>query len=279
MLDLKFCNTIGVYDLTIPWVPTIAHIARRAALLDITKSLPRGSVIEFGCGSGALLIDLEKLGFLGKGVDVSDSAKHVARRFHAGADRAFEIVGRPAEGDWKKYDVLLSVEVLEHIEDDVEALRKWTQYLAPAGTAIISVPAHRKLWGKADEWAGHVRRYDRADLVNLLKQAGFDEIEIRSYGFPLVWLLTPLREAMSRRKLSDKEPSTDHEQERRTHASGVDRSAESKLFSIYANPVARCVLGTFCVLQRLFYRSNLGTGFAAIARRVPKHEPALSGTL
>ncbi len=261
---IRYQNILGVYDTSLPWVPTIAHILRRSALIDVFASFPPGKVLEFGCGSGAFLLDLERLGFVGKGVDVSAPALSVAYHFHAGDERAFKIAPDVSEKDWGAYDIIFSSEVLEHIEADGETLRSWLRCLKPGGVVILTVPAHRNHWGLSDEWAGHVRRYDKADIQSLVSGAHLELLELRSYGFPLQTLLRPIREAISRTKLSKRKLDRD-DRKGRTSVSGVDRLSEAKHFAVYANRFSALILGAFCLFQRVFYRSDLGEGYIAVA--------------
>ena len=73
-------------------------------------------------------------------------------------------------------------DVLEHIEDDVDALVRLGQMLAPGGKVYLTVPSHKWLWSSADVQAGHYRRYTRKQLSDVLTRAGFD-VEFASYFF------------------------------------------------------------------------------------------------
>jgi len=71
------------------------------------------------------------------------------------------------------FDTVVCLNVLEHIEDDVAALRRLHDVLAPGGRVVLIVPALRKLFGEIDRAVGHYRRYERAEIVAKLQQAGF----------------------------------------------------------------------------------------------------------
>jgi SAM-dependent methyltransferase len=73
-------------------------------------------------------------------------------------------------------------DVLEHIEDDLAALRRLRRMLTGSGRLYLTVPAHAWLWSSADVQAGHFRRYTRRRLRRLLRNAGFD-VEFASYYF------------------------------------------------------------------------------------------------
>jgi SAM-dependent methyltransferase len=70
-------------------------------------------------------------------------------------------------------DTVVALNVIEHISEDVEAMRSIAEMLSPAGRLVILVPAVRALYGSLDEELGHARRYSRSDLVTRMERAGF----------------------------------------------------------------------------------------------------------
>jgi len=62
--------------------------------------------------------------------------------------------------------------VLEHIDRDVDGLRRILQFLKPGGQAILTVPAYSWLWGDEDEISLHRRRYTRGSLLETCRAAG-----------------------------------------------------------------------------------------------------------
>jgi SAM-dependent methyltransferase len=70
------------------------------------------------------------------------------------------------------FEVILLVDVLEHVADDSRALGEVSRLLAPGGYAVFSVPAYQFLFGEHDRSFGHLRRYTRPRLVELLSNAG-----------------------------------------------------------------------------------------------------------
>jgi SAM-dependent methyltransferase len=69
-------------------------------------------------------------------------------------------------------DTVIALNVVEHIEDDVGALRTIAGLLAPAGRAVILVPALQAIFGSLDDELGHFRRYSRASLAAAFSAAG-----------------------------------------------------------------------------------------------------------
>ncbi|HVE70344.1 MAG TPA: glycosyltransferase [Thermoanaerobaculia bacterium] len=72
------------------------------------------------------------------------------------------------------FDTVTLINVLEHTGDDVAALRRAHQLLPAGGRVIVFVPADQSLYGSMDRGIGHQRRYDKAELVGKLQQAGFE---------------------------------------------------------------------------------------------------------
>jgi SAM-dependent methyltransferase len=71
------------------------------------------------------------------------------------------------------FDTVISINVLEHIEEDVAALRRMAAVLPSGGRLLLWVPAGRYLYGTLDEALGHVRRYEREELAEKVEAAGF----------------------------------------------------------------------------------------------------------
>ena len=82
-----------------------------------------------------------------------------------------------------KAQVTVALDVIEHIEDDLDALRTLADSTQPGGRIIVTVPALPSLWSSWDTKLGHFRRYTRASLRTLGIRAGLEPIEV-SYLFP-----------------------------------------------------------------------------------------------
>jgi ubiquinone/menaquinone biosynthesis C-methylase UbiE len=91
----------------------------------------------------------------------------------------------PFDGE---FDLIGAFDVVEHIEDDEQAIRQAHRALRPGGGLVLTAPQHPWLWSATDAAAGHVRRYRAADLRRLVESAGF--VVVRSTSF--VSLLLPL---------------------------------------------------------------------------------------
>lgn len=77
-----------------------------------------------------------------------------------------------------KFDSIIAMNVLEHIEDDKQAIKNIHDVLIQDGQLLIIVPAHNELFGQMDKLAGHYRRYNKKMLSNILISYGFNIEEI-----------------------------------------------------------------------------------------------------
>jgi SAM-dependent methyltransferase len=84
----------------------------------------------------------------------------------------------------ESYDVVYSLNVFEHIEDDAEAARTVFAKLKPGGTFLLYVPAFMLLFSSMDRKVEHLRRYRQGPLLDLVRAAGFDVVASR-YCDPL----------------------------------------------------------------------------------------------
>jgi SAM-dependent methyltransferase len=84
-------------------------------------------------------------------------------------------------------DTVVALNVIEHIADDLEALKTMAAMLRPGGRAVVLVPAFQELFGSLDRELGHIRRYTRRSLSQRMSDAGF-QVE-RAFYFNLVGTL------------------------------------------------------------------------------------------
>jgi SAM-dependent methyltransferase len=73
----------------------------------------------------------------------------------------------------ERFDTVICLNVLEHIEDDVASLTAMRGLLPPGGRLVLLVPALRALYGSLDRALGHCRRYTRVELIAKLRETGF----------------------------------------------------------------------------------------------------------
>jgi 2-polyprenyl-3-methyl-5-hydroxy-6-metoxy-1,4-benzoquinol methylase len=214
--------------------------------------MEKGKCLEIGCGAGDLCATLHDLGYSVKGIDSSEEAIRVCRELHEDIWQSGRI-SFACESIYDlhdTFDIILMFEVLEHIEDDRAALARVYELLKPSGRIVLSVPAHEMLFGPADVFAGHYRRYDRANLIALLQQSRFEVQTIWSYGVPLANLTEKVRNVLYRNKpIRSKEIASAQ--------IGIDRNIEARMQLFYNE----WFLFPFYWMQTLFLNSDLGTGY------------------
>jgi SAM-dependent methyltransferase len=153
-------------------------------------------VLEVGAGIGTMTSEIETGRELLVALEVdSFYLQRLRNRFrnkphivpYLSDDSLTNLEARWPEG----FDSVVLSNVLEHIEDDVEAVKKFYRVLAPGGALLILVPALNWLYGAMDEAVGHHRRYSKPMLRKVLEDGGF-EVErlewMNALGIP-GWLL------------------------------------------------------------------------------------------
>jgi SAM-dependent methyltransferase len=239
----------------------IAPLAPSAWLrLDVVQRvLPPGviDVLEIGCGRGGFGARLaQRSNYVGLEPDYESWAVAKAR---VGAVGRGEVRNEASDAlADERFDLVCAFEVLEHIEHDAAAVAEWAALLRPHGWLLLSVPADQRRFGPVDEMAGHFRRYDREGMTALLTEAGFSEIEIRRYGYPLGYVLEALKNLVAKRRLAAMANQSIAE---RTAGSGRFLQPSGGLYSF----ASRWVTMPFRLTQRAVPQA--GTGMVVLARR------------
>jgi SAM-dependent methyltransferase len=91
----------------------------------------------------------------------------------------------------ESFDTVVCLNVIEHIKDDVNALRNIQTILDEGGRAIVLVPNGPEFYGTLDEVLGHYRRYTPEQLVGIAQEAGFDVERVLKFNRPgvVAWWL------------------------------------------------------------------------------------------
>lgn len=183
-------------------------VTRKEIVLDaIHRHLdgqPGSKVLDIGCGSGLML---NALGEVGEtfGMDMSENAINFSKEIFSGeVEKGFLPDQIPYEENF--FDLITALDVIEHVDHDLDSLKAIRAHLVTNGTAVITVPAHMFLWSKFDELNEHKRRYSLPELNNKLLQAGFAIEKISYYNtllFPIVFFVRMLNNLAKRDGSSD----------------------------------------------------------------------------
>lgn len=160
--------------------------------LSPTSDTPR--ILEIGAGTGSNVPVLSSFGAV---TIIEPSAFAVERIreisptiqcFTSTWPDAAELVGR--------FDAVLLLDVLEHIDDDRASLHAVLQHLNPSGIVLLTVPAYRSMWSMHDEVLWHKRRYSPREFRTLLRATGLEILEYSGFNWvllPIAWVLRKLR--------------------------------------------------------------------------------------
>jgi SAM-dependent methyltransferase len=179
---------------TLPDLIGPRHVYRVGRLLRwFAAAVPRGYVLDAGCGAGRLTELLARRGYRVLAVDGSeDFVRHTRARI---ADTGLADYVEVRQVDLERpdlprdtFDGIVSGEVLEHLADDAAAIRGLAAALKTGGTIALSVPAGAQQYDWLDQWAGHERRYEEADVRRLLRTAGLELDALVRWGFPFMTL-------------------------------------------------------------------------------------------
>ena len=142
--------------------------------------LPPGArILDAGCGSGRNMVELARRGSV-TGVEVSDTSVSLARARDAGEVISGSVLQMPFES--ASFDLGVCLDVIEHLEDDLAALRELRRVVVPGGPLLVTVPAYQWLWSGHDEVNHHYRRYTRQTLESVAEQAGWEPVRTTHFN-------------------------------------------------------------------------------------------------
>lgn len=212
----------------------------------LPKRPPR--ILDYGCGTGATMSFLaHETSVEIYGVDVSkDAISYCRERGLSNVALLEEGTDKPFSGS---FDVVLMLDVLEHIEDEQIALEKVVSFLNAGGLVVLTVPAFMFLWSRHDEALHHKRRYTKKQLLSSLKKVGLEVRYISYYNF---FLFAPIATTRLIRML----------------APAIKEGSDS---SALPSRIVNSVLYRIFVLERFFLRAGMkfpfGVSVIAVAQK------------
>ena len=158
--------------------------AKRELIIDLYKKYCKpGLALDVGCGTGAISKALKKFTKV-ISCDFSDESV----RYSKIRNPDIEVIRGNAESLAFKsnmFDVLVSSDLLEHVENDNKAMKEFNRVLKKDGKLILTVPAFQFLWSKDDVSLGHHRRYTKNQIRNLLERNNYKIEFINYWNFTL----------------------------------------------------------------------------------------------
>ena len=173
---------------------TLARMAKlepyNAWLVDRFRSFLGRRILEIGAGFGNMTrhlvprerlvasdLDPVALEYLRGSLRDDSSVSVASYRFPLSESESEEIAEL-------RVDTVVCLNVLEHIEDDVSTLADFHRVLSPGGHVVLVVPALARLYGSLDEHLRHFRRYEKPELEQKVRDAGFTLVESRFLNRP-----------------------------------------------------------------------------------------------
>ena len=159
------------------------------------KSITSARILDLGCGTGFNYLALHPLGKVWS-VDINERAlasckkKEIPRLYKGDAQN----LSRFSDCS---FDAVVAIELLEHLEKDIDCIREVHRILRPGGIFLATVPAHPFLWSSDDDLAHHFRRYTKKQLTTLLSSP----FRIRFLSYRYVFLSIPAMAVFLMQKL------------------------------------------------------------------------------
>ena len=146
--------------------------------------------LDVGSGTGSNLRLLREIGFRNvTGLDASEAAiRHCAEKGLPPV-RHGDVCALPFAD--ASFDLVVASDVIEHVDDDGQALHELRRVLAPSGTLLLTVPAFPSLWGLQDRVGMHKRRYRMRPLLELMRGNGLAPDRAYHFNYLLfapIWL-------------------------------------------------------------------------------------------
>lgn len=134
----------------------------KAYLRHAMRPYVRGSVLEVGAGLGANTRQFAALAF--DRWTCLEPDESLLEQIEMGPRHESILGDLTALDPARRFDAILYIDVLEHIEDDAAELQRAASHLSPDGALIVLSPAHPWLFTPFDRAIGHFRRYTKASL-------------------------------------------------------------------------------------------------------------------
>ena len=207
------------YDLYVKEQDYWWHVGKRAIVYSLlNRYLPRNKskqerrALDLGCGTG---LNLDHLSDYAQpvGTDFSEEALHFC------LERGHNLLCKADAAELpfpdKQFDIITALDVIEHLDDDLDALTELRRVLRPGGLLIISVPAYPALWTYWDDILGHRRRYTTGAMREVVSRSG---LRVRKVSYSnaiilppvvLVRILKSMRQKAAEARSESKDPETD----------------------------------------------------------------------
>lgn len=181
--------------------------------------------LDAGCGRGDVSAFLAQKGWRGSAVDFSDETLDV---IVSEMSKYPEVSVRQTDLKYfkssEKFNTVIVWDVLEHAPDDDAILKSLGGAIVEGGHLCLSVPYNRREWRWDDNFYGHLRRYEIAELSAKIEKSGLKVVEMWDCTFPVFWILRRIY-AATHADPAWKESAKDDEDLRRLTSTSALRNA------------------------------------------------------
>jgi len=229
------------------------YVARRKLTEELLTEEIHGRksvrILDVGCGTGANMDAFARQGVT-LGVDTSLHALAYCKKRGIQSTALSRVETLPFQNG--SFDIVTALDVLEHIDDDLQALREIRRVLRKDGLLLATVPAYGFLWSEHDEALKHRRRYATYELRNKLTITGFEVVRTSYFITTLFFPILALRIWQ-----------------------GLFKNSTHPKTSLYVLPswINSSLIGLLALERRVFRRMNLPFGVSIVALARPLEEP------
>jgi len=203
---------------------------------------PQSKLLDIGCGTGGTMHVIHDI-CSPSGIDMSLQAlEYATKKIDAPVAQADATVLPFTENT---FDFAIALDVIEHIQNDVQVLREIKRVLKPGGKLVLTVPAHQYLFSTHDKSLHHVRRYSRQLLKSRIEESG---LQIQRLTYTNFLLFTPIAAVRLIKKHLLK-----------------DNSMPSSDATVPMAPVNAILSGTMAMERAWLHRLNLPYGVSMMA--------------
>lgn len=183
---LYFSGDVGYHhDRTMDGLSLESLISRNVAYAAIAENLParNSRILEVGCGYGYLTNALNKLGMRTKGIDIAEGPVAYANRTYGDY---FEVKDIPEIKD-SSYDMIVGMEVIEHLPDPMKFMEQCHERLRPGGRLILTTP-NKDFYNRKSVWVTnpppiHLYWFGKKSMEKMARKAGFTMEVLPHYAY------------------------------------------------------------------------------------------------
>lgn len=214
----------------------------------------KSEILEIGCGTGETL-ELLRNNYDAEGIDLSGKAIRICLSKGLSAKKQNFLKNK------KKYNSIICLDVLEHIESDLKFIEHINNSLKKNGKLLVLVPSGKMM--KDDIKYGHYRRYSKKEIIKKLEEWGLKIEHVEMFGYPFLYFLRILANHLTSAEISQDE-NLNENTKKSSYESPFDGVLGKTADFLNNNSLILDLLLT----QNLFSNQNKGLGVLVVAKKL-----------